>query len=113
MSHDSDDRDDSKPADQTADPETNLTTVRREWRQSGHPSVALVEAVAAATDRTATDLPPLHHNIDPDALDALLAGEQSSTVSISFRYADTAVRVNGNGSIEIQFDGHAVEGDGD
>lgn len=63
----------------------------------------IVEAVAAATDRAMTDLPPLYDTVDADALDALLNG-QSSSVTISFQYADTDVTVNGNGSIEIQVD---------
>jgi hypothetical protein len=113
MSHDMDDTDEPETGDRTADTETNLATVRHEWRQSGDPSVALVEAVAAATDRTVTDLPPLQQSIDPDALDALLTGNQSSEVSISFRYADTAVSIHRNGSIELQVDGSSAQGDVD
>lgn len=75
--------------------------------------MGLVEAVAAATDRTTTDLPPLQQSIDPDALDALLTGNQSSAVSISFRYADAAVSIHRNGSIEIQVDSSLAQEDGD
>ncbi|WP_336022993.1 HalOD1 output domain-containing protein [Halobellus salinisoli] len=79
--------------------------------QSEHPSATLVEAVAAATGQAMTDLPPLHRSIDPDALDALLTRGQSSSVTVSFRYADTDVSMNENGSIEIQVDGTFREGD--
>jgi len=104
MSHDSDDRDDPGTTDRTTESEPDQTKVFHEWDQSEHPSVALVEAVAAATDRTTTDLPPLYRHIDADALDALLTGDQPSAVSISFRYADTDIRMRGDGTIEIWFD---------
>jgi hypothetical protein len=78
-----------------------LATVRRDRERSGQPSVTLVEAVAAATDRTTTGLPPLQKHIDPDALDTLLTHAQSS-VTVAFTYADVAVTVSGNGTVEIQ-----------
>ncbi|MBX0298225.1 HalOD1 output domain-containing protein [Haloarcula nitratireducens] len=107
MCHDTDDGSDSE----TAGIETNSTTVRHDWGQSGPPSVALVEAVAAATDRTTADLPLLHRSIDPDAFDALLTNEGSASVTVSFKYADTTVRVNRSGNIDIQVDGSLTDGD--
>lgn len=67
-------------------------------------SVAVVEAVAAATDRTTTDLPPLQRTVDPDALDRLLSQGQSSSVTVSFSYAGADVWIISNGTIEIQVD---------
>ena len=113
MSDDMDDTDEPETGDRTAETETNPATVRHEWGQSDDPSVALVEAVAAATDRMATDLPSLQQAVDPAALDALLTGNQSSAVSLSLRYADTAVSIHSNGSIEIQVDGSSAQRDGD
>jgi len=63
----------------------------------------VVEAVAAATGLYMTELPPLQKTLDADALDTLLNG-QSSSVTVSFRYADTAVSVSENGSIEVHVD---------
>jgi hypothetical protein len=40
--------------------------------------VMVVEAVAAATDRPTTELPPLQGTLDADALDTLLNGQSSS-----------------------------------
>lgn len=112
MCHDTDDVDDSESTDRAVE-KMDPVTVRHDWSQSGQPSMTLVEAVAVGTDRMPTDLPPLHRSIDPDALDALLTGEQSSSVTASFRYADTAVWMNRNGTIEVQVDGPLTEGDGD
>mgnify|MGYP006276394263 CR=1 FL=1 len=111
MFDDTDDTGDSDIADQSANTDTNSTSVRHDWKQSGQPSVAIVEAVAAATDRAATDLPPLQGTVDADALDTLLQ-ERSSSVMVSFRYADTVVSVSGNGSVEIEVDGDPVGDDG-
>lgn len=113
MSHDMDEVDTSETGDRTVETEANPAAVRHDWRQSDDPSVALVEAVAAETDRTATDLPPLQHTIDPDALDALLTGNRSSAVSISFRYADAVVSIHRNGSIEVKVDGSLAQEGGD
>lgn len=86
------------------------TRVRHDWTRSDHPSMAVVEAVAAVTDRTATELPPLQETIDTDALDALFDGE-SPSVTVSFRYADTDVSVIGHGTLEVRVDGDAREDD--
>ncbi|WP_418285082.1 HalOD1 output domain-containing protein [Halorubrum sp. DTA46] len=71
--------------------------------------VTIIEAVAKATNRMPTDLPPLQDAIDSDALDTLLNGRSSSVV-VSFRYADTDVSVNRNrhDGIEVQVDGKTV-----
>lgn len=76
--------------------------VRHEWEPPFEPTVAIVEAVAAATGRTPTDLPPLQSCVDPDAIDALISDGENSTVRVSFRYAETVVVVEGNGAIEVR-----------
>lgn len=105
MSYDRDSADDSGADEQN--PTSDAIIVRHNWTESG-PSVTLVEAVAAATDQTTTDLPPLHHSIDPDALDTLLTAGQSA-VTVAFQYADVAVSVKGNGTIEIRLDEEPTE----
>ncbi|WP_233563554.1 HalOD1 output domain-containing protein [Haloarcula sp. Atlit-7R] len=70
--------------------------------------MAIVGAVAAATNRETTGLPPLQETIEADALNALFDG-QSSSVAVSFQYADTDVSVTGDGSIEVRVDGHSRE----
>jgi hypothetical protein len=98
-------------ADSDADeqgPTSNASVVRHDWTESGHPTVTLVEAVAAATDRTTTDLPSLYRSIDPDALDALVTAGPPA-VTVAFQYADVAVSVTGNGTIEIRPDEGSTE----
>jgi len=101
---------DSETSDQTDSTDARPPTVRHNWTESDPPSVMVVEAVAAATDRPTTELPPLQKTLDADALDALL-NRQSSSATVSFRYADTAVSVSGNGSIEVHVDGGPSEED--
>ena len=110
MGDDTNSVDDSETSDQTGRTDTGPTTVRHNWQPSDRPSVMVVKAVAAATDRRTTELPPLQKTLDADALDTLLNG-QSSSVTVSFRYADTAVSVSENGSIEVHVDGDPREED--
>jgi hypothetical protein len=105
MHDDTDTRGDSDPTDRPERTDTNPTTVRHDWRKSGRPGVAIVEAVAAATNREPIDLPPLQETIEADALGTLLDG-RSSSVTVSFRYADTDVSATGDGSIEVRVDRH-------
>lgn len=106
----------SKDNERSEDPDTpeqdatDSAIVRHHWRDSGQPSVAIVEAVTAATDRTMVDLPPLSHSIDPDALDTLVTSGQS-VVTVSFQYAGVRVSVNGTGTIDIRVDGEPARDD--
>ncbi|RLM34850.1 hypothetical protein DVK01_14375 [Haloarcula sp. Atlit-120R] len=104
MHDNTDEGGDSDPTNHPESTDTSPTTVRHNWRKSGCPSVAIVEAVAAATNQETTDLPPLQEAIEADALDTLLDG-RSSSVATSFQYADTDVSVTGDGSIEVRVDG--------
>ena len=107
MHEDTDESDDSNP-DRPASTDTSPTTAGHDWGQSDQASVAIVEAVAVATGRETSELPPLQRTIDGDALDTLLDSEPSSVV-VSFRYADTDVWVGGDGSIDVQVDRHPRE----
>ncbi|WP_255196981.1 HalOD1 output domain-containing protein [Halorarius litoreus] len=74
------------------------------WDGGTSPSIAIVEAVSAATDTATTDLPPLFEAVDVDALDTLVksrgkAGAERLTVS--FTYAGVAVTVYSDGDIKL------------
>lgn len=77
---------------------------RAQWSRADGPSMATIEAVAEATGRDPTDLPPLYSTIDPDALDALLIGgsRRNGGVSVSFEYADVIVTVGRDGDIAVR-----------
>jgi len=66
------------------------------WGDGNDPCVTIVEAVADATDRSPTDLPPLQRSVDVDALVALATGDRSSSPRIEFDYADVVVIVDRN-----------------
>jgi hypothetical protein len=57
------------PTDENAASGERLRYVERDGTVST--CTAVIEAVAAVSDRDATDLPPLYESIDPDALNIL------------------------------------------
>jgi hypothetical protein len=79
---------------------TTSETIHHRWDAGEQPSLAIVEAVAVATNRKPTELPPLQRVVDVDALEALLTGE--SDVQISFQYEQTGVCIGSEGGIELQ-----------
>lgn len=100
MDSDTNNTDDRAP---TADHnETETITVQHKWGEPERPGVSIVNAVAAATGRTMTDLPPLQQRVDPDALETLLTS--SSSITITFSYAGTVVSAHGDGTIDLHVD---------
>lgn len=90
------------PTDGGDDPPSPVTFERYDWSEVERPSVTVVRAVAAVTNREVFDLPQLREYVDPDALDRLLADRgDRPDVRVSFRYADVDVTVNSDGCIEI------------
>ena len=65
------------------------------------PSEAIVAAIAAKESVTETSLPPLYSQIDPDALDTLVAGQTSDDIQISFTYSGYTVQIRDSETIEI------------
>ncbi|WP_138007070.1 HalOD1 output domain-containing protein [Halalkalirubrum salinum] len=86
--------------------------IRHEWGDSDRPSTAVIEAVAAATNRDPTATSPLYDYVDPDALDRLMQSRRDGTtdaVSVSFMYDGIAVQVDSRGWVEVQLDGVTSE----
>lgn len=79
--------------------------IEYEWTAAVPASTALVEAIAAATDRDQTDLTPLYEYVDVDALDALLDVSTGDPVDVAFTYDGIRVRVSSVGRIEVGADG--------
>lgn len=65
------------------------------------PSEAIVSTIAAKEHVSETKLPPLYSQIDPDALDQLVAGRPDGSVQISFTYNGYSVRIRDSDVIEI------------
>lgn len=103
MAHQSDSTDSA-----VTDNEPITQPILADWRDYDSLSTAIVEAVAAATDREPTDLPPLYESIDTDALDAIAAGWTANTDRrdyVSFAFAGVDVAVESDGGIEVRPDG--------
>jgi len=85
----------------TANPESDPGIFRSDWTSYENPSTAIADAVAEATGEKQTELDPLQHSVDADALDALLAHSDSPRFELSFTYEGVDVRITGAGVIEI------------
>lgn len=82
---------------------TALQRAEFDWTKTD-PSVAVVLTVAEVTGREPEWLAPLGEAIDPDALDAAVAGVSASDgggVSTSFRYEGVDVTVSGSGTVVV------------
>jgi hypothetical protein len=66
------------------------------------PSVAVVQTVAIAAGREATELSPLIGALDPDALDQLYTTGPDGDVSLSFQLDGYAVTVTGDGDVYVR-----------
>lgn len=78
--------------------------LRSDWGRSDGPSEAVVEAVAAVTDRDPTTVPPLYYWVDTDALDGLLThdgADAAAEVHVSFGYDGVDVVVDSTGGLEV------------
>ncbi|MFB6171889.1 MAG: HalOD1 output domain-containing protein [Haloarculaceae archaeon] len=74
------------------------TARRYDWSETP-PSYAVVETVARADGTDPVDLGPLYEQVDPDALDALLADARG--VAVTFPFAGHEVTVGSDGVIEV------------
>jgi hypothetical protein len=81
------------------------------WDQSSPPSAAIVDAIAEATERDPTALPPLYRSVDSDALDTLLTRgmQRGEHVHVSFTYDGVRVSVGSDGNLSIRANGTAHE----
>lgn len=61
----------------------------------------VIACVAALTDVSPKDLPPLTDSVDPDALDALIVSATGEDCVIVFLFAGTRVSVSGNGDVSV------------
>ncbi|WP_336035117.1 HalOD1 output domain-containing protein [Halobacterium yunchengense] len=86
-----------------ADAGARVTRRRYDW-SSVLPSTGVLEAVAAAADRTVRDLPPLFAAVDPDALDDAVRSlaEADRNGALTFDYAGFSVRVDGTGLVAVR-----------
>lgn len=79
--------------------------VIRSIDEGDSPSVAVVRAVSEATGRSVTELEPLEHTVDTDALDSLFsprANDEPRTGRFSFEYAGLDVTISYHDYVEVR-----------
>lgn len=87
-----------------SDGDIDVEQLSFEWTAGEPPSVAVVEAIAAATGRDPTGVGPIYESVDTDALDALVSGgtpDAGSAVHVSFTHEGVQVTVDSRGGIEV------------
>ncbi|WP_199243707.1 HalOD1 output domain-containing protein [Haloplanus rallus] len=69
------------------------------------PSVTVILVVAKITGQSATDLRPLHHVVDPDALDRIVrhrpSGPSRNERLVEFTYQGLTIQLSSGGVIEV------------
>lgn len=95
----------------TSSTDRDWSEPRDGWDRSCPPSVAIVEAIAEATERDPTAMPSLHRSVDSDSLDALLTHgmRQGEHVQVSFTYDGVLVSIGSDGDLSIREDGTTHE----
>jgi len=79
-------------------------SVRRQTVEESSVSQRVITAVAEATDNDPTEVGPLYHVIDPDALDRLFSatpGNSRNQGHVEFAFAGCEVVVSGDGDVEV------------
>lgn len=79
-------------------------TGRYRWSPTDGVCLGIVEALAAATGRDATELPALQQQVDSDALESLLTtgtADDVDVVTVSFPYDGATVTVSSDGWITV------------
>ncbi|QCS41087.1 HalOD1 output domain-containing protein [Natrinema versiforme] len=74
-------------------------------RFGGGPStvvVAIVEAVAAVTNRDPAAMSPLYDTVDPEALTDLVTGAQNHQIKVSIAYEGCYVTVSSDGGVVVE-----------
>lgn len=79
-------------------PDENTYQSSCDWSDTA-PSIAVVEVLQVATESDAMDIAPLHGSVSPDALDTLVARDQTGTVTVSFEHAGFRLTVDSGGTV--------------
>lgn len=86
-------------------------SVRGETFEEPSTSQRVITAVAEETGNDPTEVGPLYHVIDPDALDRLFgptATTDRTAGRVEFEFAGCEVLVHGNGTVEVAETGATV-----
>lgn len=89
--------------DENTDSERSHESYRIDWTEYNHPSTAVVETVARATDCDQTDLDPLYQYLDGDDLDTLLLNSDTA-LTVSFIYEHAHVEISSAGWLTVRLE---------
>ena len=64
--------------------------------------IAIVDAVAALTNRDLTAISPLYDTVDPEALTDLVTSDRDQPIDVSFSYEGCQVAVSSNGRVVVE-----------
>ena len=96
-----------RPSAGTESARVGAVRAQYDWA-STPPPVAVIKTMVVALDREITALEPLYESVDPDALDALLRSNSSSStpddLTVRFTVADRQITVHSNGDVIVQAD---------
>lgn len=84
--------------------ESTALRVRHEWGGTSDVSTTVTNAVMEAADAAGTDLPPIQHSVDLDAIDALFTldgAEPSTDGHVTFTHAGFEVTVHSTGLVTV------------
>jgi hypothetical protein len=86
----------------SVDGESGRVRVSWDGDRPGRLCLTVVEAVAAATGREPSALPPMYPTLDVEALETLLGASSGSVVSVRFEYAGCTVVAEGDGELVVE-----------
>lgn len=84
-----------------SDKPTGPALQRSEWTGDESVCLAVLRTVAAVSNKTPTDLPPLYEAVDPDALEELMRSDSGQTIEATFPYFGYVITVRSDGEISV------------
>lgn len=92
--------------DNDPSPDTDDTIQTEFDWDSVAPSTAVIETVSIAANMDPSTIEPLYGSVDPDALDALIQSNGTSSpdnvTTVSFTFVEYEVRVRSNGTVAVR-----------
>lgn len=84
-----------------SDLESGARHVAHEWDSTDSLVLRIIETVAEKTGQAHDEMVPLHSAVDPDALERLLTGSESS-VRLTFSYEGCTITAANDGTVVVQ-----------
>lgn len=90
-------------SDHTAVGSASQKLIQTDWSRYEQPALGIVEAIAGIKNKRPTDLPPLGHEVNIDALNSLLSADgDDSKIRVSFEYEELQITIKQAGSLVVE-----------